>query len=145
MASISCGRSSSTRCSSNGRRACECAASHIRAQNAVVGGVVKGNITAKGRVELGPRARVEGDITSTTLAIAEGAVFIWALHHGGGGRPGPGDHPARPTDGLRNVGEQTFRVAEGWPALVRTKLSTQGEPLARCGICRTPSRPGGGL
>ena len=49
---------------------------HIRAQNAVVGGVVKGNITAKGRVELGPRARVEGDITSTTLAIAEGAVFI---------------------------------------------------------------------
>jgi cytoskeletal protein CcmA (bactofilin family) len=27
-------------------------------------------------VALGPRARVEGDVTSTTLAIAEGAVFI---------------------------------------------------------------------
>jgi cytoskeletal protein CcmA (bactofilin family) len=25
---------------------------------------------------LGPRARVEGDVASTTLAIAEGAVFI---------------------------------------------------------------------
>jgi len=41
-----------------------------------VGGVVKGNIVGKGRVMLGPRARVEGDVTSTTLAIAEGAVFL---------------------------------------------------------------------
>ena len=30
----------------------------------------------KGKVALGPRARVEGQITSTTLAIAEGAVFL---------------------------------------------------------------------
>jgi cytoskeletal protein CcmA (bactofilin family) len=41
-----------------------------------VGGVVMGDIVGKGRVALGPRARVEGQITSTTLAIAEGAVFI---------------------------------------------------------------------
>jgi cytoskeletal protein CcmA (bactofilin family) len=33
-------------------------------------------ILARGTVRLGPRARVEGDITSTTLAIAEGAVFV---------------------------------------------------------------------
>ena len=49
---------------------------HIRAHNVEVGGIVKGNIVAKGRVVLGPRARVEGDVTSTTLGIAEGAVFI---------------------------------------------------------------------
>ena len=49
---------------------------NIRAHNVDVGGVVKGNIVGKGRVALGPRARVEGDVTSTTLAIAEGAVFI---------------------------------------------------------------------
>ena len=49
---------------------------NIRAHNVDVGGVVKGNIVGKGRVVLGPRARVEGDVTSTTLAIAEGAVFI---------------------------------------------------------------------
>lgn len=48
----------------------------IRAHNVDVGGIVKGNIVGKGRVVLGPRARVEGDVTSTTLAIAEGAVFI---------------------------------------------------------------------
>lgn len=48
----------------------------IRAHNVEVGGAVKGMILARGRVRLGPRARVEGDITSTTLAIAEGAVFV---------------------------------------------------------------------
>jgi cytoskeletal protein CcmA (bactofilin family) len=49
---------------------------NIRGHNVDVGGVVKGNIVGKGRVMLGPRARVEGDVTATTLAIAEGAVFI---------------------------------------------------------------------
>ena len=50
----------------------------IRAHNVDVGGIVMGNVLARGRVALGPRARVEGDVTSTTLAIAEGAVFIGA-------------------------------------------------------------------
>jgi cytoskeletal protein CcmA (bactofilin family) len=49
---------------------------NIRGHNVDVGGVVMGDIVGKGRVALGPRARVEGQITSTTLAIAEGAVFI---------------------------------------------------------------------
>ncbi len=49
---------------------------NIRAHNVDVGGVVMGDIVGKGRVALGPRARVEGQITSTSLAIAEGAVFI---------------------------------------------------------------------
>jgi cytoskeletal protein CcmA (bactofilin family) len=49
---------------------------NIRAHNVDVGGVVMGDIVGKGRVALGPRARVEGHVTSTTLAIADGAVFI---------------------------------------------------------------------
>jgi len=49
---------------------------NIRAHNVEVGGVVMGDIVGKGRVALCPRARVEGQITSTTLAIADGAVFI---------------------------------------------------------------------
>jgi cytoskeletal protein CcmA (bactofilin family) len=49
---------------------------NIRGHNVDVGGVVMGDIVGKGRVALGPRARVEGQITSTSLAIAEGAVFI---------------------------------------------------------------------
>jgi cytoskeletal protein CcmA (bactofilin family) len=48
----------------------------IRAHNVEVGGAVKGMILARGTVRLGPRARVDGDITSTSLAIAEGAVFV---------------------------------------------------------------------
>jgi cytoskeletal protein CcmA (bactofilin family) len=39
-------------------------------------GAVKGNIVARGKVRLGSHARVEGDIDSTALAIAKGAVFI---------------------------------------------------------------------
>ena len=54
----------------------------IRADNVDVGGIVMGNVLAKGRVVLGPRARVEGDVTSTTLAIAEGAVFIGSSRMG---------------------------------------------------------------
>ena len=49
---------------------------NIRGHNAEVGGIVMGSIVVKGTAKLGPRARVEGDITSTSLAIAEGAVFI---------------------------------------------------------------------
>jgi cytoskeletal protein CcmA (bactofilin family) len=49
---------------------------NIRGHNADVGGIVMGSIVVKGTAKLGPRARVEGDITSSSLAIAEGAVFI---------------------------------------------------------------------
>jgi len=63
---------------------------NIRAHNVDVGGVVKGNIVGKGRVMLGPRARVEGDVTSTTLAIAEGAVFI--------GRSSMGEEGSQPDE-----------------------------------------------
>ena len=59
---------------------------NIRARNADVGGFVDGDVTVAGRASLGPRARVEGDITSSSLAIAEGAVFI--------GRSVMGDQPA---------------------------------------------------
>ena len=49
---------------------------NVRARNAQVGGIVNGDITVTGKAALGPRARVEGDITSTSLAIAEGAIFV---------------------------------------------------------------------
>jgi len=56
---------------------------NIRARNADVGGFVDGDVTVAGRASLGPRARVEGDITSSSLAIAEGAVFIGRSVMGG--------------------------------------------------------------
>ncbi len=47
----------------------------IRAQNVAVAGRFKGNIVVKGRAEISRGGRVDGNITSKTLVIEEGAVF----------------------------------------------------------------------
>ncbi len=64
--------------------------------------MVKGNIVARGTVRLGSRARVEGDITSKTLAIAEGAVFVGSSVMGEettqGGEPRKGEKTTKPAE-----------------------------------------------
>lgn len=47
----------------------------IRAQNVAVAGRFKGNILVKGRTEITKGGRVDGNITSKTLVIEEGAIF----------------------------------------------------------------------
>jgi cytoskeletal protein CcmA (bactofilin family) len=47
----------------------------IQAQNVTVAGTFKGNITAQTRAELARGGRVEGNVTSKVLVVAEGAVF----------------------------------------------------------------------
>jgi cytoskeletal protein CcmA (bactofilin family) len=47
----------------------------IRAQNVAVAGRFKGSIVVKGRAELARGGRVDGNITSKTLVVEEGAVF----------------------------------------------------------------------
>jgi cytoskeletal protein CcmA (bactofilin family) len=47
----------------------------IQAQNVTVAGKFKGNIVAKGTTELARGGRVEGNITSKSLIVAEGAFF----------------------------------------------------------------------
>lgn len=47
----------------------------IVATNVTVNGTLHGNVTAKGKLELGSNARIEGDITSPVIAIAEGARY----------------------------------------------------------------------
>jgi cytoskeletal protein CcmA (bactofilin family) len=47
----------------------------IRAQNVSIAGRFKGSIVVKGRAELARGGRVDGNITSKTLVIEEGAVF----------------------------------------------------------------------
>jgi cytoskeletal protein CcmA (bactofilin family) len=47
----------------------------IDAQNATVAGRFKGNIVVKNKAELAKGGRVDGNITSKVLAIAEGATF----------------------------------------------------------------------
>jgi len=47
----------------------------IWVDNAIISGKVKGNINAQNRVELQPPARLEGNITASSLVIQEGAIF----------------------------------------------------------------------
>ncbi len=47
----------------------------IWVESAVISGRVKGNINAKGNLELQPGARISGNINTPTLSVAEGAVF----------------------------------------------------------------------
>jgi cytoskeletal protein CcmA (bactofilin family) len=47
----------------------------IFAANVLVAGRFTGNVVAKGRTELAATGRMEGNVTSRTLVVAEGAVF----------------------------------------------------------------------
>jgi cytoskeletal protein CcmA (bactofilin family) len=47
----------------------------IRAQNVSVAGGFKGSIVVKGRAEIARGGRVDGNITSKTLVVEEGAIF----------------------------------------------------------------------
>lgn len=47
----------------------------IEAKEAMVGGVVRGNIKAPDRVELQAKSQVEGDIVTYSLIVEQGAIF----------------------------------------------------------------------
>jgi cytoskeletal protein CcmA (bactofilin family) len=48
----------------------------IKAQHASIAGLVVGNISATGRIEIATGASVTGDLECSSLLIDEGAVFI---------------------------------------------------------------------
>ncbi len=62
----------------------------IRAQNVSVAGRFKGSIVVKGKAHLARGGRVDGNITSKTLVIEEGAVF-----HGQSVMDAPAGQPAQ--------------------------------------------------
>jgi len=47
----------------------------IEGEHAVIHGRVGGDVVVKGKVLLGSKARLKGDITASRLAIEDGAVF----------------------------------------------------------------------
>lgn len=47
----------------------------IRARAAVIAGRVTGRVSIEDRLEIGASARIEGDLTARTIAIARGAVI----------------------------------------------------------------------
>ncbi|MFC1489961.1 polymer-forming cytoskeletal protein [Candidatus Latescibacterota bacterium] len=47
----------------------------INVKNAIIGGKIKGNITASSKVTLESSSRLEGDLTAKLLVIEEGSLF----------------------------------------------------------------------
>jgi len=48
----------------------------LDASRIVVDGLLEGDVVARERAELNSNARMNGDLTATTLVIAEGAAFV---------------------------------------------------------------------
>ena len=47
----------------------------INVKNAIIGGVIKGNIVASNKITLESTSRLDGDLTAKLLVIEEGALF----------------------------------------------------------------------
>ena len=47
----------------------------VNVKNAIIGGKIKGNVTASSKVTLESSSRLEGDLTAKLLIIEEGALF----------------------------------------------------------------------
>jgi len=60
----------------------------ITAKQVEVSGQVHGTITAEDQIELQPKSMVKGDLTTRTLSIKPGAIFIGKSNmHGGAAAP----------------------------------------------------------
>ena len=68
-----------------------CIEGSVIVPNIVLNGLVKGDIDAGDRVELGPKARVLGSVHYTTIESAVGAQINGKLIHRAAPRPGSGD------------------------------------------------------
>jgi cytoskeletal protein CcmA (bactofilin family) len=84
----------------------------IRAQNVGVAGRFKGNILVKGRAEIAKGGRVEGNITSKTLVIEEGAIFQGqsVMDQQTAATPSASTQPARPADKPEPPPAETAKV-----------------------------------
>jgi cytoskeletal protein CcmA (bactofilin family) len=68
-----------------------CIEGSVIVTNIVLNGIVKGDIEAGDRVELGPKARVLGSVHYTTIETAVGAQINGKLIHRAKPGPGPAD------------------------------------------------------
>jgi cytoskeletal protein CcmA (bactofilin family) len=86
----------------------------IQAQNVVVGGTLKGNITAQTKTELVPGGRLDGKIWSKVLVVTEGALFFGQSNMDLDDAPGEADGSAYPLDELRTAYEDAARRGADW-------------------------------
>jgi cytoskeletal protein CcmA (bactofilin family) len=78
-----------------------CIEGSVIVTNIVLNGIVKGDIEAGDRVEMGPKARVLGSVHYTTIEAAVGAQINGKLIHRGSAGPGPGDSAGAPPNASR--------------------------------------------
>jgi cytoskeletal protein CcmA (bactofilin family) len=75
-----------------------CIEGSVSVTNMVLNGLVKGDIEAADRVELGPKAKVLGSVHYTTIETAVGAQINGKLIHRTAAGAGPGDSASPGTD-----------------------------------------------
>ena len=65
----------------------------IAAQNVYVAGYIKGNVAARGRLEISAKGKLWGDLSAAILAVEEGGVFRGSssMHHEAFGKETAGD------------------------------------------------------
>jgi cytoskeletal protein CcmA (bactofilin family) len=81
-----------------------CIEGSVIVTNIVLNGIVKGDIEAGDRVEMGPKARVLGSVHYTTIETAVGAQINGKLIHRAKAGPGPGDSATEGADASRKEG-----------------------------------------
>jgi cytoskeletal protein CcmA (bactofilin family) len=86
----------------------------IQAQNVVMGGTLKGTITAQTKTELTPGGRLDGKIWSKVLVVQEGALFFGQSNMDLDDAPGEADGSAYPQDELRTAYEDAARRGADW-------------------------------
>ena len=80
----------------------------------VIRGAVRGNVSAKSRVEIYRTARVEGDINTPLLLVEEGAQLSGAIQMGQMGKMGKtGNESTRPGEALRADASEQLRKTQG--------------------------------
>jgi len=82
----------------------------INAENVIVAGRFKGNITVKGKAELARGGRVDGNITSKTLVVQEGGIFSGQSNMDGGV---PQHQAAAPAPTAATAAQQATAGANG--------------------------------
>ena len=81
-----------------------CIEGSVIVTNIVLNGIVKGDIEAGDRVEMGPKARVLGSVHYTTIETAVGAQINGKLIHRGPAAAGSGDSAAAGANASRKGG-----------------------------------------
>ncbi len=93
----------------------------IRAQSVVMGGTVKGTITARTKTEVAPGGRLHGRVRSRVLIVREGAVFSGQSDVGAGDGSGAGASWSV-DDELQTAYDDATREAAEW---YRTRLGRE--------------------